>query len=152
MRSFLQLTYSRLQVNWSKLFSCAAGEARGREREGETAYCESQPEAQRWQKASADRSPPTPTILCPLSTSACFRCQVRGLFPPGLIPSPSTEGLTRAKTVIILSYAESRGASGDWGGYLLCHLCSYFSVPQSLEQDYVYTGVYFRRPIETGQG
>lgn len=99
-------------MNWSKLFSCAMGEARGSEGEREMAYCRSQRGAQRWQKASADRSQPTLIILHPLSTSTGLKCQVRGFFPLMLIPPPWAEGLAKAKALwplyIVLSYSESR--------------------------------------------
>lgn len=60
-------------------------------------------------RASADWSQPTPISLCPLSTFAELKCQVRGFFPPSLppmlIPLPST-GLWPLS--IVLSYSESR--------------------------------------------
>lgn len=96
-------------MNWSKLFSCAAGEARGREREGETAYCRSQPE----RGAGRKPLPTSPHPLRPVSVHSALLLvsSVKSgdsSLPPVLIPSPNTEGLTKAKTVSVPSYAESR--------------------------------------------
>lgn len=93
MRSLLQLTYSRLQVNWSTLFSCAVGGGKGEGgREAELASCKAQFKAQHWQEASADLA------LCSLSTSLVYSQRILpSSFTRLFTPLAKLEGSTNAR-------------------------------------------------------
>lgn len=143
MRSFLQLTYSRLQVNWSKLFSYAVEEEG--EGNGPMASCKSQLKGQGWQKASADQSQPTLITLGPLSTSTCLKHQIIGFLPFSLTCSflhqilktrPSKSFLCCACLILRADELLEVGTLSSTP-FTFLHLC-----PQNLEQCSLYIGAY----------